>query len=138
MVQKNLGLIGSEKYCEKLNKDEIKNVIAVFNLDVCAIKDGIVRISANTKKFRSFLNEIRKKYNFNIKIGTNTGENSDHYPFEKRGVPVSFQTSSSNVYNYAHLDYDTLDKLDGASFQIPLLFIGISIFELANSDIKLL
>lgn len=135
-----IGLVGSKKYCESLSKqskDSFDNIVAVFNLDVSAIKDGKHIISASTEKYRNFLAEIQHNYNLQVAISDQTGSHSDHYPFQQRDVPVSFFASSSNEWSYAHTDHDTIDKLTPSAFQIPILFIGICVYELANSNLSL-
>ena len=130
-----LGLVGSKYYSETAKN--IENIKAVFNLDVCATKNGIVQAAVNTKEFENLYNRVAEELKIDINITNDPGDHSDHYHFMKKGIPVSFLTSSSNYSKYAHTDYDTIEKLDNNCFKLPLLITGTCIYKLANSDMLL-
>lgn len=117
-----VGLKGSAYYVSQMSKKEIKNTVAMINLDSLAVgdkmyvygdegKDGFVRDQAlkMAKKLKLKL-ETNPGLNDDYPAGT-TGLWSDHAPFVEKGIPYGYFEATN--WELGDLDGYTQTELDG-------------------------
>ncbi len=132
-----VGKKGSEAYVAGLSKDELKNIVGMFNMDSLIAGDKMyIHAGANTPVwFRDQAFDIARAMghdnlepnpglNEHYPMGT-TGEWSDHDAFDRAGIPIAYFEGSNweiaDLDGYSqtekfgpiwHTDYDTLEFLN--------------------------
>jgi hypothetical protein len=114
------GLLGSIHYC-KHPIFPLSDTVAMVNLDMVGRmgkdkesgKDKLlVEASGTAKSFNALLDELNRKYDFELAREPNLLPDSDHYSFYAKGIPVIF------YWTGYHADYhrpsDTADKINVA------------------------
>jgi hypothetical protein len=99
---------GSYAYVKSLNKEEIKRIKVVMNIDMIGSKIGTPFIICS-KNFNKKLTNIKNKINKKIKIMNDIRAPFDYWPFYKKGVKIIHFGASP--YNYCHDPKDTIDKI---------------------------
>lgn len=114
---------------------DLSNVVAVFNLDTPAVREGSPLVMTNDNAaLNAFLGEVAAAVRLPVIVSDRIERYSDHYPFLEQGVPCMFLASRGSPYCWAHTEYDTLDKVTPASFTVPLLVTGVAAIEVAASE----
>ncbi|MCX7762033.1 MAG: M20/M25/M40 family metallo-hydrolase [Candidatus Kryptonium sp.] len=105
------GLLGSKYFASHLPVPE-ENIVAMFNFDMVGRGNGNINI-AGTENFPEIW-DIMKGFFPENKLKNlgkfRAGANSDHYPFQERGIPAFFFISAGQHPEYHRTD-DTNDKI---------------------------
>lgn len=123
-------LYGSRYYVSNLDEDELKKIIACFNVDMVGYKDGdnlilatptlvdeILPIRMNWKKGEdNLLTKEWKRIFPSMNIHVMSSISSDHYSFEKKGISNVFLTQE-------YFDYEEIIKKDTDIGNISILEI---------------
>ncbi len=105
------GLLGSKYFASNL-PIPAENVVAMFNFDMVGRGNGNINI-AGTENFPGMWNIIQKFFpSEKLKnLGKfRAGANSDHYPFQQKGIPSFFFISAGQHPEYHRAD-DKSDKI---------------------------
>ncbi|MFN3134827.1 MAG: M28 family metallopeptidase, partial [Candidatus Kryptonium sp.] len=105
------GLLGSKFFASHLPVPE-ENIVAMFNFDMVGRGNGDINI-AGTENFPKMWEIIKEFFPENKlkNLGKfRAGANSDHYPFQERGIPAFFFISAGQHPEYHRTD-DTNDKI---------------------------
>jgi len=105
------GLLGSKYFASHLPVPE-ENIVAMFNFDMVGRGNGNINI-AGTENFPEMWSIIKGFFPENKlkNLGKfRAGANSDHYPFQERGIPAFFFISAGQHPEYHRTD-DTSDKI---------------------------
>ncbi len=105
------GLLGSKFFASHLPVPE-ENIVAMFNFDMVGRGNGNINI-AGTENFPKMWEIIKEFFPENKlkNLGKfRAGANSDHYPFQERGIPAFFFISAGQHPEYHRTD-DTNDKI---------------------------
>ncbi|MEN3038489.1 MAG: M20/M25/M40 family metallo-hydrolase [Candidatus Kryptonium sp.] len=105
------GLLGSKYFASHLPVPE-ENIVAMFNFDMVGRGNGNINI-AGTENFPEMWDIIKEFFPENKlkNLGKfRAGANSDHYPFQERGIPAFFFISAGQHPEYHRTD-DTNDKI---------------------------
>lgn len=130
-----VGLIGSRGYVAQ--HPDLSRVVLVVNLDIPAIRDGILTVFTNeTPALHSFMEEIVKALHLVVEVSPSLSRYSDHIPFRSSGVAGVQLLAGSTTSSFAHTEYDSLDKVRPEDFTVPLLVAGAAILECANRDVR--
>jgi hypothetical protein len=125
-----LGILGSKAYVE--TRANLSPVKLVLNLDCPAMLDGRLTIITNrSRELHGYFRALTEAVNLDIELRPERALHSDHAHFRERGIPSAQFIARSATMGFAHTAYDTLDKIDAASFTIPLLIAGTTIIEAA-------
>lgn len=128
-----LGILGSKAYVD--SDPDLAAVRLVMNLDCPAIRDGRLTIITNeNEELNAFFASLANALNLDVGLDPERAYYSDHAHFRERGIPSAQFISRSGRFGFGHTAYDTLDKIEPASFTIPLLVAGTAIIECAMSD----
>ncbi len=105
------GLLGSKYFVSNLPVP-IENIVAMFNFDMVGRGNGNINV-AGTENFPEIWN-IAKEFFTAEKLKNlgkfRAGPNSDHYPFQERGIPAFFFISAGQHPEYHRTD-DKSDKI---------------------------
>lgn len=105
------GLLGSKYFVSNL-PIPTENVVAMFNFDMVGRGNGNINV-AGTENFPEIWN-IAKEFFPPEKLKNlgkfRAGPNSDHYPFQERGIPAFFFISAGQHPEYHRTD-DKSDKI---------------------------
>ena len=125
-----LGILGSKAYVE--SSPELSSIRLVLNLDCPAVKDGRLTIITNEDAaLHGFFGTLGRELNLDLELRPERAYHSDHAHFRERGVSSAQFLVRSDGPGFNHTAYDTLDKIDNASFTIPLLVAGVAVIEAA-------
>lgn len=122
------GLRGSKDFVSKMTPEEIKNAVAMINLDSLAAGDNMhIYGSAG---YEGFVRELgldiaeRLKLNVTTQQGLNpeypagtTGDWSDHAPFKAAGIPYGYLEATN--WNLGDMDGYTQTEKDGEIWHTP-------------------
>ena len=123
-------LYGTRHLAEKWEKDgTLKKIKALFVMDMIAAKDvNIIRDDNSTPWLLDLIHSAAERGGYQSHFyALQFGEEDDHIPFVKRGVPCADVISVPYGYNdvFHHTALDTMDKLDPRSLEI----VGNTILE---------
>jgi aminopeptidase YwaD len=105
------GLLGSKYFVSNLPVPE-ENIVAMFNFDMVGRGNGNINI-AGTENFPEMWDIIKNFFPAEKlkNLGKfRAGANSDHYPFQERGIPAFFFISAGQHPEYHRTD-DKSDKI---------------------------
>ncbi|PTM57650.1 M20/M25/M40 family metallo-hydrolase [Desmospora activa] len=105
-----IGLVGSARYVQSLDADQLDNIAAMINLDMVGVGDTIHVLTA-AEEDKSFVADLAEDYiqTYGYQYERGTSLSSDHVPFAEAGIPVAFLHYSPDP-NY-HTPEDSLDKI---------------------------
>ncbi len=105
------GLLGSKYFASNLPVPP-ENIVAMFNFDMVGRGNGNINV-AGTENFPEIW-DIAKEFFPSEKLKNlgkfRAGPNSDHYPFQERGIPAFFFISAGQHPEYHRTD-DKSDKI---------------------------
>jgi hypothetical protein len=105
------GLLGSKYFVSNLPVPE-ENIVAMFNFDMVGRGNGNINI-AGTENFPEMWDIVKNFFPAEKlkNLGKfRAGANSDHYPFQERGIPAFFFISAGQHPEYHRTD-DKSDKI---------------------------
>ena len=105
------GLLGSKHFVSNLPVPE-ENIVAMFNFDMVGRGNGNINI-AGTENFPEMWDIVKNFFPAEKlkNLGKfRAGANSDHYPFQERGIPAFFFISAGQHPEYHRTD-DKSDKI---------------------------
>ncbi|MCZ8537759.1 M28 family peptidase [Paenisporosarcina quisquiliarum] len=114
-----LGLLGSTHYVEQLSKGEISRIVANFNLDMVGSKDAGDLILQTVDNKPNLVTELAQEASTDLNgepTPYNQGENSDHVPFAKAGIPAALFIHNPAEPWY-HKPEDSIDKISKEKLQ---------------------
>ncbi|TFH06007.1 MAG: M20/M25/M40 family metallo-hydrolase [Spirochaetales bacterium] len=131
-----IGILGSKAYVDA--NPDLSAVRLVLNLDCPAIKDGRLTITTNENaRLYDFFDGLGRELNLDLELHPERLYHSDHAHFREKGIPSAQFLAGSEQFAFAHTAYDTLDKIEAASFTVPLLVAGVAIIACAmGSDVE--
>jgi len=94
---------GSYAYVKTLNKQKLKQIKALINLDMIGSGKPFIICS---KKLNKIINQSKNK---NTEVINDIRAPFDYWPFYKKGVPIIHFGASP--YDYCHDPKDTIDKI---------------------------
>lgn len=105
-----IGLVGSARYVQSMDADQLDNIAAMINLDMVGVGDTINVLTA-TEEDESFVADLAEDYiqTYGYQYERGASTRSDHLPFAEAGIPVAFLHYSPDP-NY-HTPEDSLDKI---------------------------
>lgn len=117
-----VGLKGSQYYVSQMSKKEVKNTIAMINLDSLAVGDKMYVYGDEGKKGFVRDQALKIAQALNLKMETNPGLNSDypagttglwsdHAPFVEKGIPYGYFEATN--WELGDLDGYTQTEIDG-------------------------
>ena len=123
-------LYGTRHLAEKWEKDgTLKKIKALFVMDMIAAQDvNILRDQNSTPWLLDLIHTAAERGGYQSHFyALQFGEEDDHIPFVKRGVPCADVISMPYGYNdvFHHTAQDTMDKLSATSLEI----VGNTILE---------
>lgn len=98
---------GAYSYVRSLNKNELKKIKLVINIDMIGSKKGKDYIICS-KKLNKLVTKSLKKINVRMKLINGIGPPFDYWPFYKKGIPI---VCFNRSYDYCHDKRDTVDKV---------------------------
>ena len=132
------GLYGSEKYVSALTKKEIKQSIAMFNLDMVGSADAgelsIQTIDGADNTVTKAASRANKVLN-GKSIETDFGDRSDHTPFHNAGIDAALFIYDP-VEEWYHTPEDTIEKISKERLLNVAEIVGTSVFKLTSPSIN--
>lgn len=99
---------GSYAYVNSLDRNELKKINVVINIDMIGSKIGTPFIICSNK-YNKKIEVIKNKVNNKIKISNDIRAPFDYWPFYKKNVSIIHFGCSP--YKYCHHPEDTIDKI---------------------------
>lgn len=134
-----MGILGSKYFMAHPPVPDGK-IIAMVNLDMVGrLNDTTLALtiggSGTALQSDSILNEVNKKYSFNLRLSPEGYGPSDHASFYGKNIPVFFITTSAH-YDY-HTPFDDVDRLNIPGQYKVTGFTYDLITQIAGSDMVL-
>lgn len=108
-----LGLLGSQHYAKNpllpISNPDIKNHIAMINLDMVGMGPGKPLTYMGSNKFDDIIHKCAKSQDLEVKYTGKGGADSDHASFASKGIPAVFLFTG--LHPYYHTPADTPDRL---------------------------
>ncbi|SNS30497.1 aminopeptidase YwaD [Anaerovirgula multivorans] len=129
-----VGLNGSYEYVESLTDEELDDILAMINMDMVGVGNGIgVMTATNRESFVADLAEVYiQEFDFQYERSISTA--SDHAPFDYVGIPVVFLNYGPDPYY--HTDEDSLDKISKENLYNMGSLVTTMTYDLAKAPSK--
>lgn len=133
-----MGILGSKYFVEN-PPVPVNSIKAMINMDMVGRlkEDTLLQVNGTgtSKEATALVNEINKKYNFNLRMAPEGYGPSDHAAFYAKNIPVFFLTTG------AHTDYhtpsDDREKINFEGLEKVSLFTYDLVKELASAETSL-
>ncbi|MEF2097644.1 M28 family peptidase [Bacillus sp. CFBP9009] len=132
------GLLGSQHYVSNLPDDDIKRIIANFNLDMVGSKDAGDLVILTNDGEMNLVTELAQASSTRLN-GEPTpygqGGRSDHVSFAEAGIPAALFIHSPSEPWY-HTPDDTIDKISKEKLQDVAEIVGTAVYDQAKIEAK--
>ncbi|CAM3247637.1 M20/M25/M40 family metallo-hydrolase [Filibacter tadaridae] len=126
------GLNGSEKYVDTMKKDEIKNTVAMFNLDMVGSAEAgglaFQTVDGVDNTVTKYAGKAQKKLT-GKSTKTDFGDRSDHTPFHEAGIDAALFIYDP-VEKWYHSPEDTIEKLSKERLLTVAKIVGTAVLDL--------
>ncbi|MGE7590257.1 M28 family peptidase [Peribacillus sp. NPDC101480] len=132
------GLLGSQHYVSNLPDDDIKRIIANFNLDMVGSKDAGDLVILTNDGEMNLVTELAQASSTRLN-GEPTpygqGGRSDHVSFAEAGIPAALFIHSPSEPWY-HTPDDTIDKISKEKLQDVAEIVGTAVYDQAKIEAR--
>lgn len=127
-----VGLVGSYEYVESLEKQELKKIAAMINLDMVGVGDTLA-IYKESEEAKPCVANLAQAYieEFGIEYMTGVNTQSDHVPFAEAGLPSVYLNYETDPYY--HTIHDTIDKIDPENIENVCKVVTAMTYDMAKT-----